>query len=122
MSSPARIWPIAHRGEIWTANLGEPPVRHWVVVVSVDPRNRSENIDSVLAVPFSSRGRSGPTMLEIEAGESGLPGPSWIKAHFINTIRKTQLIARQPRPLSDRRMRELCMMMRRAFDPDASML
>jgi len=121
MSSPANTWPTARRGEIWTANIGQPPIRHWVVVVSVDPRNRSDYIDSVLIVPFSSRGRSGPTTLEIEPGESGLPGPSWIKAHFIDTIRKTQLVERQPRPLSDRRMRELCLMMRRSFDPDAPM-
>jgi mRNA-degrading endonuclease toxin of MazEF toxin-antitoxin module len=121
MSSPASLWPTARRGEIWTANIGQPPVRHWVVIVSVDPRNRSDYIDSVLIVPFGSRGRSGPTMLQIEPGESGLPGPSWIKAHFIETIRKAQLVERLPRPLSDRRMRELCLMMRRAFDPDTPM-
>jgi hypothetical protein len=37
----------------------------------------------------------------------------------MNTIRKTQLIERQPRPLSERRMREVCAMIRRSFDPDA---
>lgn len=121
MSSTGSTWPTARRGEIWTANIGQPPTRHWVVVVSVDPRNRSNHIDSVLIVPFSSRGQSGPTMLQIEPGESGLPGPSWVKAHFIDTIRKTQLAERQPRQLSDRRMRELCLMMRRSFDPDTPM-
>jgi mRNA-degrading endonuclease toxin of MazEF toxin-antitoxin module len=121
MSSPASTWPTARRGEIWTAKLGQPPVRHWVVVVSMDPRNRSDYIDSVLIVPFSSRGKPGPTTLQMEPGESGLPGPSWIKAHFIDTIRKAQLVERLSRPLSERRMRELCLMMRRAFDPDAPM-
>jgi hypothetical protein len=55
----------------------------------------------------------------MEPGESGLAGPSWIKGYFINTIRKTQLIQRLPRALSQRRMREVCAAMRRAFDPDA---
>jgi len=119
MSSPPRHWPLARRGEIWTANVGEPPVRHWVVIVSVDSRNRSGYIESILVVPFSSRGGDGPTTLCLEAGETGLPGPSWIKCHFMNTIRKTQLLDRQPRPLSDRRMRELCAMIRRSFDPEA---
>jgi mRNA-degrading endonuclease toxin of MazEF toxin-antitoxin module len=119
MSNAPQSWPLAHRGEIWTANLGDPPVRHWVVIVSVDPRNRSTYIDSVLIVPFSSRGGDGPTTLRLEPGESGLPGPSWIKGHFIDTIRKIQLIERTPRALSDRRMREVCMIIRRSFDPDA---
>jgi mRNA-degrading endonuclease toxin of MazEF toxin-antitoxin module len=94
-------------------------VRHWVVIVSVDPRNRSDYIDSVLIVPFSSRGQEGPTTLRLEPGESGLPGPSWIKAHFIDTVKKIRLLERQPRQLSERRMREVCLMMRRSFDPDA---
>jgi mRNA-degrading endonuclease toxin of MazEF toxin-antitoxin module len=119
MSSPAKNWPLSRRGEVWTANIGHPPVRHWVVIVSLDSRNRSTYIESVLIVPFSSHGDNGPTTLRLEAGESGLPGPSWIKGHFMNTIRKAQLIERQPRPLSDRRMREVCAMIRRSFDPDA---
>jgi mRNA-degrading endonuclease toxin of MazEF toxin-antitoxin module len=118
MSSPVPPWPTARRGEIWTANLGQKPTRRWVVIVSVDPRNRSDYIDSLLIVPFSSRGHEGPTTMRLEPGESGLPGPSWIKAHFIDTIKKVHLLERQPRQLSDRRMRELCLMMRRSFDPD----
>jgi mRNA-degrading endonuclease toxin of MazEF toxin-antitoxin module len=89
------------------------------VIVSLDSRNRSDHIESVLIVPFSSRGENGPTTLRLEPGESGLPGPSWIKGHFMNTIRKAQLIERQPRPLSDRRMREICSLIRRSYDPDA---
>ena len=119
MSSPPQNWPLAQRGDIWTANLGAPPVRHWVVVVSINARNRSNHIDSILIVPFSSRGSDGPTTLRLDAGETGLPGPSWIKCHFVNTIRKTHLIERQPRPLSDRRMREVCALIRRSYDPDA---
>ncbi len=50
---------IARRGEIWIVNLGEPPRRHWAVVVSVDARNRSRFMDSVLVVPFGSKGSHG---------------------------------------------------------------
>src|ERR1041385_1031899 len=121
MSSPAGGWPLARRGEIWTANIGEPPSRHWVVIVSVDSRNRSSYIESVLVVPFSSHGGDGPTTLRLEPAETGLPASSWIKAHFMNTLRKSRLIERQPRPLSDRRMREVCAMIRRSYDPDAPM-
>jgi hypothetical protein len=60
--------------------LGSPPVRHWVLVVSLDSRNTSERVDSVLIVPFGSQGADGPTTLRFDPGETGLPGPSWLKA------------------------------------------
>jgi len=119
MSDAASAWPSARRGEIWTANIGTPAVLHWVVVVSLDARNLSKNIDTVLIVPFGSRGVEAPTTLRLEPGETGLPGTSWIKGHFISPLRKAQLLERQPRPLSARRMREVCAIIRRAYDPDA---
>lgn len=119
MNSSPPVWPYARRGEIWTANFGSPPIRHWVVVVSTDERNRSSNIDSILIVPFSSRGGPAPSTMLLPPGETGLPGPSWIKGHFMNTIRKAQLQERLPRVLSGRRMREVCTAIRRSFDPDA---
>lgn len=119
MSDANPPWPACRRGEIWTVYLGDPPIRHWVVILSVDRRNLSRHIDSVLVVPFSSRGIEGPSVIRIEAGESGLPGPSWLKCYFINTVRKSQLRERLPRPLSSRRMREVCLAVRRAIDPDA---
>jgi mRNA-degrading endonuclease toxin of MazEF toxin-antitoxin module len=48
-----------------------------------------------------------------------LPAPSYLKGHFISTIEKAQLLERQPRALSGRRMREICEAIRRSFDPDA---
>jgi mRNA-degrading endonuclease toxin of MazEF toxin-antitoxin module len=99
--------------------LGSPPVRHWVVVVSLDSRNLSERADSVLIVPFGSRGAEGPTTLRFEPGETGLPGPSWLKGHFITTLRKSQLGERLPRPLSASRMRQVTLAIQRAFDPDS---
>jgi hypothetical protein len=71
--------------------LGNPPVRHWVLVVSLDSRNISERVDSVLIVPFGSQGADGPTTLRFEPGETGLPGPSWLKGHFITTLKKSVL-------------------------------
>ena len=99
--------------------LGSPPVRHWVLVVSLDARNLSERVDSVLIVPFGSQGAKGPTTLRFEAGETGLPGPSWLKGHFITTLKKSLLGERLPRPLSVRRMRQVSLAIQRAFDPDA---
>lgn len=99
--------------------LGSPPVRHWVLVVSLDSRNLSERLDSVLIVPFSSHGADGPTTLRFEAGETGLPGPSWLKGHFITTLKKSFLRERLPRPLSAIRMRQVSLAIQRAFDPDS---
>jgi mRNA-degrading endonuclease toxin of MazEF toxin-antitoxin module len=107
------------RGEIWVANTGEPPRRHWVVIVSVDGRNQSPRADSVLIVPFGSKPATAPTIMPFEAGETGLPGPSYLRGELIQSLLKSRLVERLSRPLSDRRMRELCLAIRRAFDPDA---
>lgn len=90
-----------------------------MVIVSIDPRNASERVDSVLAIPFGSAGAEGPTSIRIEPGESGLPGSSFLKAHFISVVQKSQLIERLPRSMTGRRMRELVAMVNRAIDPDA---
>jgi mRNA-degrading endonuclease toxin of MazEF toxin-antitoxin module len=110
---------IARRGEIWIVNLGEPPRRHWAVVVSVDARNRSRFTDTVLIVPFGSKAVSMPTAIAFEAGETGLPGPSHLRGDLIQLVSKARLIEPLPRPLSDRRMRDVCLAIRRSFDPDA---
>jgi mRNA-degrading endonuclease toxin of MazEF toxin-antitoxin module len=99
--------------------LGAPPVRHWVLVVSLDARNSSERVDSVLVVPFGSQGADGPTTLRLGPGETGLPGPSWIKGHFITTLKKSLLGERLPRTLSAARMRQVNLAIQRAFDPDS---
>jgi mRNA-degrading endonuclease toxin of MazEF toxin-antitoxin module len=107
------------RGEIWTANLGNPPIRHWVLIVSLDNRNLSDRIDTVLIVPFSSRGTVAPTVVELPGGETGLPGPSFVKGHYMQILNKRVLLTRERRVLSDTRMREIAMAIRRSFDPDA---
>ena len=107
------------RGEIWTANLGDPPVRHWVLIVSLDDRNLSDRIDTVLIVPFSSRGSTAPSVIELPPGETGLPGPSFVKGHYMQILNKRVLLGRERRVLSATRMREVVMAIRRSFDPDA---
>ena len=102
--------------------LGNPAMRHWVLIVSLDSRNSSERADSVLIVPFGSQGADGPTTLRFEPGESGLPGPSWLKGHFITTLKKSFLGERLPRALSARRMRQVSLVIRRSFDPDSTAL
>jgi hypothetical protein len=99
--------------------LGNPPVRHWVLVMSLDSRNLSDRVDSVLIAPFGNQGAEGPTTLRFEPGETGLPGPSWLKGHFITTLKKSLLAERLPRPLSARRMRQASLAVQRAFDPDS---
>jgi mRNA-degrading endonuclease toxin of MazEF toxin-antitoxin module len=111
--------PLPRRGEIWTAYLGESQQRHWVLVVSPDQRNLSDHADTVLIVPFASRIVETPTTLVLQPGETGLPGPSCIRGHFITTLPKKRLIERQPRPFSQTRMRQVCAIIRRAYDPDA---
>jgi mRNA-degrading endonuclease toxin of MazEF toxin-antitoxin module len=108
------------RGEIWTAYLEDLSQRHWVVVVSLDSRNLSDRASSVLVVPFGSYGMPGPTVAEFPPGESGLPGVSYLKAHFVQVLPKAKLIERQRRTLSSTRMKELVQMINRAVDPDAA--
>jgi mRNA-degrading endonuclease toxin of MazEF toxin-antitoxin module len=99
--------------------LGNPPVRHWVLVVSLDSRNMSERVDSVLIVPFGRQGADGPTTVRFEPGATGLPGPSWLKGHFITTLKKSLLGERLPRPLPAKRLRQVSLAIQRAFDPDS---
>lgn len=108
------------RGEIWTAYLDAPlKQRHWVLIVSLDARNLSDNAFTVLAVPFASRIVQAPSTLVFSPGETGLPGVSCLRGHFIMTLPKSQLVERLPRALSASRMREVCAAIRRSFDPDA---
>jgi len=106
------------RGEIWRADLGDGK-KHAVVIISLDGRNLSDRASSVLVVPFGSYGVEGPTVLRMQPGETGLPEPSFLKAHFIQVLPKVRLIDRLPRNLSNAQLRELVTMIRRAVDPDA---
>jgi hypothetical protein len=56
----------------------------------------------------------------MELGETGLPQPSFLKAHFISVVEKKNLTERLPRIFSGNQMRELVAMVNRAIDPDAA--
>ena len=114
--NPSPVRP-PRRGEIWTANTGGK--KHAVVVISLDARNSSNRSESILAIPFGSYGQPGPTVLRMEPGETGLPEPSFLKAHFISVIRKADLIDVLPRRLSGMQMKRLVEAVNRAIDPDA---
>ncbi len=107
------------RGEIWTANLGKSQEQHRVLIVSLDGRNLSNRIDSVLIVPFSGTPADGPTIVKFEAGEPGLPGTSYLRCHYINVHSKAALKQRVGRVLTSAQMREVCRAIRRAYDVDA---
>jgi mRNA-degrading endonuclease toxin of MazEF toxin-antitoxin module len=106
------------RGEIWRADLGDGK-KHAVVIVSLDGRNISERASSVLVVPFGSYGIEGPTVVRMEPGETGLPEPSFLKAHFIQVLPKARFFDRLPRSLSAQQLRALVACILRAVDPDA---
>lgn len=106
------------RGEIWRADLGDGN-KHAVVIVSLDARNLSERASSVLIFPFGSYGAEGPTTIRMQPGETGLPEPSSLKAHFIQVLPKARLFDRLPCTLSAAQMRLVVRMVRRAIDPDA---
>jgi len=118
LSPESRPDPKPRRGEIWRADLGDGK-KHAVVVVSLDQRNLSDRASSVLVVPFGSYGAEGPTVLRMLPGETGLPEPSFLKAHFIQVLPKEKLFDRLPRTMSATQLRELVLMIRRAVDPDA---
>src|SRR5207244_10650952 len=99
---------LTRRGEIWTATLGGPAIRHWVLIVSLDERNLSSRRDSVLIVPLSSSGPEGPTVIQLPPGETGLPGPSFVKGHFVQVLAKGGLQTHDRRILSCTRLREQC--------------
>lgn len=111
--------PKPRRGEIWTAYLEDAPKKHWVLVVSLDSRNLSDNASTILIVPFGSYGQEGPSTLLLSPGETGLPGESYLKGHFVNVLQKKSLIEAQRRTLSSARMREVVDLIRRSIDPDA---
>src|ERR1700682_3339782 len=107
-SKPHPAQPTPRRGEIWSAYLAPGAKRrHWVLIVSLDSRNLSENAFTVLIVPFAARLVAAPSTLVLQSGETGLPGPSCIRGHFITTLPKIQLADRLPRSLSSLRMREV---------------
>ena len=117
---PRSLQQAPRRGEIWTAHLAGPgKQRHWVLIVSLDPRNLSDRTLSILVIPFASRIIETPTTLILPPGETGLPGTSCLRGHYITSLAKAHLVERTNRALSMRRMREVCSIIRRSYDTEA---
>jgi hypothetical protein len=93
---PQPLWKTKP-GELWRANTGGK--KHVVAVISLDARNVSDRVSSILAVPFGSSGSEGPTSLRMEQGENPIGSPIFPEGSF-------------------RRMRELVAMVNRAIDRD----
>lgn len=53
----------------------------------------------------------------MQPGETGLPEPSFLKAHFIQLLLKERLIDRLPRRLTATQMRKVVAMILCAVDP-----
>ena len=57
--------------------------------------------------------------MQLPPGETGLPGPSFVKGHFMQVLAKRALLNREPRVLSATRMRDVVLAIRCSFDADA---
>ena len=90
-----------------------------MLIVSLGQRNLSPRTESVLIVPLSSTGPEGATVIQVPPGETGLPGPSFVKGHFMQVLAKRTLLTQERRILTNTRMREIVLAIRRSFDPDA---
>jgi mRNA interferase MazF len=64
------------------------------VVVSHDSFNRATGWRSVIVVPFTTRTRSGPTFVPVEAGAGGLPAASVALCHQVTTLDRAKLTRR----------------------------
>lgn len=73
----------------------------------------------MLIVPLSSSGPEGATVIQLPPGETSLPGPSFVKGHFMQVMAKRALLTQERRMLSATRMREVALAIRRSLDPDA---
>jgi mRNA interferase MazF len=68
-----------------------------VIVVSHDGFNRTPGWKSIIVVPVStsaSQGRRGPTVVEIPAGNAGLPTASFAVCHQVTTLDRAKLTRR----------------------------
>jgi len=104
---------MAERGSIYFVEVpGDPhqqPVP--VVVVSTDARNRYGR--DVLTIPLSTSPKRYETHLELAPGETGLPEPSIARCENIGVVGNALFEGRRPvspRRLSERRLREMAVL------------
>jgi len=110
------------RGEIWLINENpvipnDPRLPRPILVVSTNPRNRA--LDSIIAVPFSSRLHNpfSPLHKVVPAGEGGLPKTSYALCELVSNIPKTCLNPKGPLgpPLPDKYLLEIVQGVRAAI-------
>jgi mRNA interferase MazF len=88
---------VAHRGELWLVDFGEPigheqGYRRPAVVVSAERMNASR-AGLVIVVPVTSTRRGLPSHVEIEAdATSGLRQTSYAKAEDIKSVSVERLV------------------------------
>jgi mRNA interferase MazF len=90
------------RGEVYWADLvprsgSEQTGRRPVVLVSHDAFNQTPGWRSIIVVPIStssSRGKRGPTVIEIPGGTAGLSKTSFAVCHQVTTLDRAKLTRR----------------------------
>jgi mRNA interferase MazF len=90
------------RGEVYWADLAprsgsEQSGRRPAIVISHDGYNQIPGWRSIIAVPIStsrSQGRRTPTIVEIPAGEGGLPKTSFALCHQVTTLDRSKFTKR----------------------------
>jgi mRNA interferase MazF len=90
------------RGDLYWAELAprsgsEQSGRRPVIVVSHDAFNQTAGWRSIIVVPISTssaQGKRGPTVVEIPAGDGGLPRTSFAVCHQVTTLDRAKLTKR----------------------------
>jgi len=90
------------RGEVYWADLvprsgSEQRGRRPVILVSNDGFNQTPGWRSMIVVPIStstSKGKRGPTVIELPGGAAGLPKTSFAVCHQVATLDRTKLTKR----------------------------
>lgn len=110
--------PIPRRGQVWLAYTpGQPDDPHQprpVLVVSEDVRN--ERRDDLMVVPVFSRGRLGPTRVQLTAPAGGLYHGSVLFCEELTTIDRDFLESGPlGRGVDNRTLRAVILAVRRAI-------
>jgi mRNA-degrading endonuclease toxin of MazEF toxin-antitoxin module len=88
---------------------GDPKARRFAVVLSTDARNQSPSIESVIAIPLTTRLRRLPWRVLLPKGTAGLPSQSEAACELIGQWSKVRFHPRrdgEPHPLGGPLSRE----------------
>ena len=90
------------RGEVYWADLvprsgSEQTGRRPVILVSHDGFNQTPGWRSIIVIPIStssSRGKRGPTVIQLPGGTGGLARTSYAVCHHVTTLDRAKLTKR----------------------------